>query len=56
MKLLPTKRQGGIDPDESDGDGKVPGWLNRVASALGTRSARARTLIEDHFEIEGVMR
>jgi hypothetical protein len=55
MKLLPTKGQPGLDPDDPAGDGKVPGWMSRLANALGSKSARAR-VIEDHFDIEGELR
>jgi hypothetical protein len=53
MKIMPPKGKPGEDSEVTEGDGKVPSWLNRVASALGTKSARARTLVQDHFEIEG---
>lgn len=56
LKITPRKGKDGVDSDEPGGDGKVPSWVSRVADLLGPKSARARSVVEDHFEIEGVMR
>jgi len=56
VRMLQARGRPGSEIEEPDGEGKVPTWLNRVANALGTKSARARTLVQDRFEIEGEMR
>jgi hypothetical protein len=40
-------------PDKSDGG--IPGWINRVSSALSGKPPSSKPVLVDHFEIDGVM-
>ena len=55
MRMLAGKGEPEMEPDPGT-DGRGSGFFNRLASALGTRSSRARAVVEDHFEIEGEVR